>query len=59
MPQLARAQASLRRPGASQQDGALYCACEHQRTPREFFRGNYRFAVRRVFLLRQLLFSSG
>ncbi|EDW4655969.1 hypothetical protein ZW73_004705 [Salmonella enterica subsp. enterica] len=32
MPQLARAQASLRRPGASQQDGALYCACEHQRT---------------------------
>ncbi|EBA0300811.1 hypothetical protein [Salmonella enterica] len=32
MPQLARAPASLRRPGASQQDGALYCACERQRT---------------------------
>ncbi|EAA9452797.1 hypothetical protein [Escherichia coli] len=31
MPQLARAPASLRRPGASQQDGALYCACERQR----------------------------
>ncbi|HFP5276119.1 hypothetical protein [Escherichia coli] len=32
MPQLARAPASLRRPGASQQDGTLYCACERQRT---------------------------
>ncbi|KDA60354.1 hypothetical protein AA98_5235 [Escherichia coli 2-011-08_S1_C1] len=30
MPQLARASASLRRPGASQQGGALYCACEHR-----------------------------
>ncbi|MFO4247008.1 hypothetical protein AAHC14_23345, partial [Escherichia coli] len=32
MPQLARAPASLRRPGALQQGGALYCACERQRT---------------------------
>ncbi|WP_212637460.1 hypothetical protein, partial [Salmonella enterica] len=31
MPQLARATASLRRPGALQQGGALYCACERQR----------------------------
>ncbi|ARX01752.1 hypothetical protein B6J12_04270 [Klebsiella pneumoniae] len=31
MPQLARAPASLRRPGALQQGGALYCACERQR----------------------------
>ncbi|EMN8069275.1 hypothetical protein P4G36_28010 (plasmid) [Escherichia coli] len=30
MPQLARAPASLRRPGALQQGGALYCACERQ-----------------------------
>ncbi|HAO2488126.1 TPA: hypothetical protein IHL17_004961, partial [Escherichia coli] len=31
MPQLARAPASLRRPGALQQGGARYCACERQR----------------------------
>ncbi|EBS6920945.1 hypothetical protein YJ03_23305 [Salmonella enterica subsp. enterica serovar Typhimurium] len=31
MPQLARAPASSRRPGALQQGGALYCACERQR----------------------------
>ncbi|EAS6751880.1 hypothetical protein EBH56_22585 [Salmonella enterica] len=31
MPQLARAQASLPRPGALQHGGALYCACERQR----------------------------
>ncbi|WP_213091572.1 hypothetical protein, partial [Escherichia coli] len=31
MPQLARAPASSRRPGALQQGGALYCACECQR----------------------------
>ncbi|ECR3296581.1 hypothetical protein F0955_19435 [Salmonella enterica] len=31
MPLLARAPASLRRPGALQQGGALYCACERQR----------------------------
>ncbi|EJN3746630.1 hypothetical protein [Escherichia coli] len=31
VPQLARAPASSRRPGALQQGGALYCACERQR----------------------------
>ncbi|HGW6618528.1 TPA: hypothetical protein ACNHRR_005352 [Escherichia coli] len=32
VPQLARASASSRRPGTLQQGGALYCACERQRT---------------------------
>ncbi|WP_181654886.1 hypothetical protein [Escherichia coli] len=32
VPQLARAPASSRRPGTLQQGGALYCACERQRT---------------------------
>ncbi|EPT7520679.1 hypothetical protein ACVSHZ_004874 [Escherichia coli] len=32
MPQLARAPPSLPRPGALQHGGALYCACERQRT---------------------------